>query len=106
MKSLLSLLGLALSSQLLATPAEKPSRPKPPTTVSNATNRFDVSGMHCDGCAKGLTTELKLTPGVATALVTFTNRLGVVAFDTNRVSTDKLLKVIREAGYEARLLPR
>jgi copper chaperone CopZ len=103
MKTVLSILGLVCASLLLAAPAAKPA---PAKVTANATNRFEISGMHCDGCAKGLTTELKLTPGVATATVTFTNRLGIVAFDTNRLSTEKLVKVMREAGYEAKLVRR
>jgi copper chaperone CopZ len=104
MKIILHLLALTATTLLLAAPATTTPARKPVTKVTpNATNSFLVSGMHCDACAKGLTTELKLTPGVATARVTFTNQLGVVAFDTNQTSTAKLLGVIREAGYDARL---
>ena len=103
MKTVLSFLGLVCAGLLLAAPPAKPAAAK---TTANATNRFEISGMHCDGCAKGLTTELKITPGVVAATVTFTNRLGIVAFDTNRVSTEKLVNVIHEAGYEAKLVRR
>jgi copper chaperone CopZ len=67
----------------------------------NATNRFTITGMHCDGCAGGLASELKRTPGVASASVTFSNRLAVVAYDTNRVTTARLVKVAEEAGFKA-----
>ena len=105
MKATRSILGLACAGLALAALAAPPAADKTKATA-NATNRFEISGMHCDGCAKGLTTELKLTPGVATATVTFTNRLGIVAFDTNRLSTEKLVKAMREAGYEAKLVRR
>jgi mercuric reductase len=74
---------------------------KTPTTA-NATNRFSITGMHCDGCAGGLTAELKLVPGVADAQVTFSNKLAVVAYDTNKVSTAKLNAAIKEAGFTAK----
>lgn len=74
--------------------------PAPKTTC--VTNRFTISGMHCDGCAKGLTAELKQTRGVAFAQVTFSNQLAVVAYDTNRVSQAKLVQAAKEAGFEAR----
>ena len=73
--------------------------------TANATNRFSISGMHCNGCAGGLTAEFKATPGVAMATVTLSNQLAVVTFDTNRVTTAKLLKVAKEAGYEAKPKP-
>ena len=73
-----------------------------PNTVANATNRFVVSGMHCDGCAQGITSELKRAPGVAFASVSFSNKLAVIAYDTNRISAKGLKKVIVEAGFEAK----
>lgn len=73
-----------------------------PTLTATATNHFTITGMHCDGCAGGLTAELKQTRGVISAQVTFSNKLAVVAIDTNKVSTAQLTKVIKEAGFEAK----
>jgi copper chaperone CopZ len=69
--------------------------------AANATNQFTISGMHCDGCAGGLTAELKLVPGVASAQVTFSNKLAVVTYDTNKVTMAKLNAAIKEAGFTA-----
>lgn len=92
--SLLATVGLHAADKL----------PEPPR--ANATNRFTITGMHCNGCAQGLTSELKRARGVVTASVSFTNRLAVVAFDTNRTATTALVKVIEEAGFKARQLKR
>lgn len=74
---------------------------------SNKTNLFKISGMHCAGCARGIASDLKNAPGVESASVTFSNRLAIVIYDTNRISIDGLKKVIGEAGYEGKLvLPR
>jgi len=73
------------------------------SATANATNTIAVTGMHCDGCARGITSELKRTPGVITATVAFSNQLAVVALDTNRVSSAQLIKVIEEAGFKAKL---
>lgn len=70
--------------------------------VANATNWLAITGMHCDGCAKGLTFELKRAPGVANATVSFTNKLAVVAYDTNRITLKTLQAVVAEAGYAAK----
>lgn len=69
----------------------------------NTTNRFNISGMHCTACARGIASELKRTPGVASAEVNFTNRVAVVAYDTNATTVKVLLKAVEEAGYEAEL---
>lgn len=75
------------------------SAAEPPAATT--TNSFTVTGMHCDSCAKGITSELKRTAGVASATVTFSNQLAVVAYDTNRVTSAQLITVIREAGFQA-----
>jgi copper chaperone CopZ len=101
MKHTTHLAALSIAAALLTHAAAQAGDDKPAPVTANATNRFTITGMHCDGCANGLTSELKRTPGVASASVTFSNRLAVVAFDTNRVTTAKLVKVTEEAGFKA-----
>ncbi|MFO1461471.1 MAG: heavy-metal-associated domain-containing protein [Verrucomicrobiota bacterium] len=69
--------------------------------TANATNWFRVSGMHCKGCASGIASELRRTPGITGAEVSLTNGTAVVVLDTNRVSSAGIIRVIREAGYDA-----
>ena len=59
--------------------------------------------MHCNGCAQGIASELKRTPGVAFASVSFSNQVATVAYDTKRTSVRALRKVIHAAGYDAKL---
>ena len=96
---------LVLSTLVAVTAAAgEPGTPQLATnTVANATNRFVVTGLSCNGCAQGIAGELKRTPGVAFASVSFSNKLATVAYDTNRISTKELRKVIVEAGYGAKL---
>jgi copper chaperone CopZ len=96
MKTKLSL--AVLTSALVATA----SAADPAAATTCVTNQFTISGMHCDGCARGLTAELKQTRGVVFAQVTFSNKLALVAYDTNRVSQAQLVQVAKEAGFEAK----
>jgi len=99
----------------------QPEQSAPPQTESQPASRvalatnlvpgqvvmcFEISGMHCDGCASGLAAELRQTPGVAQAQVSFSNQLAIVTCDTNRSSMADLVKVIQEAGFEAKRLQR
>lgn len=68
------------------------------------TNRFSITGMHCKDCAKGLTAELKLTPGVVKAVVSFTDTMATVVYDSKRVECSGLLKAIQEAGFRGTLM--
>jgi copper chaperone CopZ len=99
-------LGLAVVVGLFATAGvawKVRSLNAPGAAVQNASVTLDVTGMHCDGCAGGLTSELRRVPGVCTAEVSLTNRTAVVAYDTNRVGPVALLKVVSEAGFEGRV---
>ncbi|MCW5554932.1 MAG: heavy-metal-associated domain-containing protein [Verrucomicrobiae bacterium] len=92
---------LTLTLACLATAAQAKDKP---TVTPNATNRYTISGMHCDGCAGGLKAELKEIPGVASAEVTFSNKLAVVTYNTNQVTKVRLTRVIKEAGFTAKEL--
>jgi mercuric ion binding protein len=87
---------------LTSNTAEREPKTPPAPPAANATNWLAISGMHCEGCARGITSELKRTPGVLRAEVSFTNKLAVVAYDTNRVSLKTLQDVIAQAGYAAK----
>ncbi len=97
------LFGLSLLAAVPIVAGEPTTSRLAPSPVANATNRFVVSGMHCDGCAQGITSELKRAPGVAFASVSFSNKLAIIAYDTNRISAKGLKQVIIKAGYEAEL---
>ena len=92
---------LALVGTFIALRADAPPVAN---VVANATNQFTIKGLSCNGCAHGLASELGRTAGVATAEVSFTNKLAVVAYDTNRVTAARLKKVIGDAGYAAKLV--
>jgi len=96
MKLKLGMITVLASAALTTLAADKPA------LTANATNQFAITGMHCDGCAGGLTAELKATRGVVSAQVTFSNKLAVVAIDTNKDNTTQLTKVIKEAGFTAK----
>lgn len=85
-----------------ATPAARIQNPPAAAVVqANATNRFKIKGMHCDGCAKGISSEVRALKGVASVEVSFKTKLADVAYDTNRVTQAEVIRVISEAGYEA-----
>lgn len=94
-----SLLSLIAAAGALSGWAAEPTV----VAVANATNQFTITGMHCDGCAKGIAAELKRTTGVASASVTFSNQLATVVCDTNQITPARLVKVVEEAGYKAKL---
>ncbi len=73
--------------------------------TANRTNLLEITGMTCNACAKGLTSELHRLPGVVSASISFSNKVATVAIDTNQLSQTTLLTAIKEAGFGAKPKP-
>lgn len=92
---------VALAGEPLAV-GERAGKARVGSVQAGVTNQFDIQGMHCDGCARGLAAELRRVPGVTKAEVSFPKRLAVVVYETNRVSVATLMRTVEEAGYQAK----
>lgn len=97
-------MGVAIVSSVAG---EKPARTGKPAvrTVGLQTNLFLVDGMHCQGCAGGLRSELKAAKGVASADVVLSNKTATVVYDPLKVTPEKLIHVIQESGFKGALKP-
>lgn len=77
-----------------------------PIAKSTTKVRFNITGMHCGGCASGIRSELLRTRGVTKAVVDFKKGEAIVFYDAAAVDTAALMKVVSEAGYQATLKGR
>lgn len=62
-----------------------------------------VEGMHCGGCATSLQTVLTRIEGVVAARVSFDESRAVVDYDPRRVTLERLVEAIENAGFRARV---
>lgn len=62
-----------------------------------------IEGMHCGGCARGLQTVLTRIEGVIAARVSFDESRAVVDYDPHRVTLERLIHAIENAGFRARV---
>jgi copper chaperone len=60
-----------------------------------------VGGMSCGGCVKSVTTVLEALPGVAKADVSLANGQAVVTYEADKISRERMVQVIDDAGFEA-----
>lgn len=74
-----------------------------PRAVKNERVKIAVEGMHCTSCAQGIKAMLKRTPGVITAEVSFERSDAIVEYDPSRTSPEKVIKVINNLGYKAKV---
>ncbi len=66
--------------------------------------QLKVTGMHCESCAETITKKLRLTRGVMSSDVHFSNEVQTVNFDGARTEAGQLVSVITNLGYTAELV--
>jgi len=66
--------------------------------MSKQRYRLSISGMSCAGCVSSVENALNRVQGVQTAVVNFAEHTASVSGD---VSSDALIKAVKEAGYDA-----
>jgi Cu+-exporting ATPase len=66
-------------------------------------NKFKITGMHCTSCAFNIDGELEDTDGIKEASTNFAKAQTEVEFDPEKVSVDKIIKLIKTVGYTATL---
>ena len=59
--------------------------------------------MHCTSCAFNIDGELEDTDGIKEASTNFAKAQTEVEFDPEKVSVDKIIKLIKTVGYTATL---
>jgi Cu+-exporting ATPase len=68
--------------------------------MSNKINLY-LTGMHCSSCARLIELSLIKTSGVISANVNFGTEKAAVTFDPDQTNVDNLVRVIKDAGYNA-----
>ena len=62
-----------------------------------------IKGMSCQNCVKAVTEELTALDGINKVNVSLENTCAEVEYDESKVTTDKMLEVIKELEYEPSL---
>ncbi len=79
---------------------------RPPVTAPDSfaalqTTELKITGMDCPVCSGVIQRKLLETPGVVKAEVQYPAGSATVEFDAKRTNTEKLIAVVKDAGYEA-----
>lgn len=69
--------------------------------TSRVTLRID--GMTCGSCAAAVKVTLERLDGVSEARVSFSEKRARVLYDAKRVTPQRMIEAIEEAGYRARV---
>lgn len=64
---------------------------------------FSIKGMHCASCVTLIEESLKKVDGVSEAAVNLATEKATVAYDGEKVTDEKLISAVANAGYVARI---
>lgn len=59
-----------------------------------------IKGMHCNGCALGLTGKLESLPQVMNAQASYPEKTAVVVWNSDDAHEDALRSAVESAGFE------
>jgi Cu+-exporting ATPase len=89
----------------MPTPLELPVIEAPRRRVKGEARAvLAVSGMHCAACVGRIEKALAAIPGVADAHVSLTESEAAVEFDPKRVTVERMVAAVEQAGYQAQPL--
>lgn len=75
--------------------------PAPVSLAALHTAELKIMGMDCPVCSGLVQRKLLETPGVVKAEVRYPAGSATVEFDTKQTNTERLIAVVKDAGYEA-----
>lgn len=59
-----------------------------------------IQGMHCEGCARKISSRLAQQPGVRAADVSFNDGQARVLYDAGATSEDALASIVNQLGFQ------
>lgn len=63
--------------------------------------KFEITGMHCTSCAMNIDGELEDTEGVKESNTNYAKAQTEVTFDTDKLTHEKVISIIKKVGYTA-----
>ncbi len=66
--------------------------------------KFKIEGMHCSSCAMNIDGELEDTQGIRESNTNFAKSRTEVEFDPEKVTSDKIMTIIKSVGYKAEIM--
>ena len=69
--------------------------------MTETTQRYRVSGMHCSSCSMLVDMTLEELDGVESAKTDHASGESIVTYDSEVVGPDALVQAVRRVGYDA-----
>ena len=66
--------------------------------------KFKIKGMHCKSCEKIIENILHKNKNIKSVKIDYVTETGEILYNSDKLSEDKILKLISQAGYEGSIL--
>jgi len=73
-------------------------------TTKNETIKIKCPDMHCAGCKEKITEAVNSLDGIIKLNIDLESKVVTVTFNTKKISREKILEKIAEAGYEGEII--
>jgi len=73
-------------------------------TSTMVKKKFKITGMHCTSCAITIDMDLEDLEGVKQAKTSYARQITEVEFDSEKVSEELVVQIIKKSGYSAQIL--
>lgn len=68
------------------------------------TANFKLGGISCASCVKTIEQAIRSLPGVQESSVNFATEEANIEYDAAHLTTDQIIKAVKDSGYQAQLL--
>jgi copper chaperone CopZ len=63
--------------------------------------KLKIIGMHCTSCAMSIDGDLEDSEGIIESKTNYVRQETEVKFDESKISFDKIIKIVKQTGYDA-----
>lgn len=63
--------------------------------------KFKITGMHCTSCAMNIDGDLEDSEGIIESKTNYAKQETEVKFDETKISPGKIIKIVKQTGYNA-----
>ena len=66
--------------------------------------KLNIEGMHCNSCTVNIEDSLMDVEGIQSAKIILQSKSGIIEINKDKVSEEKIINAIKDAGYEASIV--
>lgn len=103
MKNILVILFISTTFLFCSCSSKTDVEATPNVSANTTTVQLKIQGMMCNGCVHTIEEALSAHKGVINKKISYSNKSGLITFDSTQISPLEIVSVIKTAGFEAEI---